>query len=95
MPSVSSDSMAHDFLAHLRHGPSSVTGWIVFGVATLAWIVWWSLAVGYTDEVPDAEAKRLGSFARVLRAYAPPRFVRSQRWVFPMVFILYVISVYI
>ena len=87
--------MIQEFLNHLKRGPTSFLGAVVFGICILACIVWLALAMGYTDEVSDAEKRRLWTFHRIVWEYAPPKFVRSARWFFLGAFLLYVISVYL
>lgn len=88
-------NMIRSFLDHLGKGPSSLAGGAVFAICIVACIAWVALAMGYTDEVPDSEKRRLGSLLRLVEVYAPRSFVRSAFWFFPAVFLLYVVCVYI
>ncbi len=93
---VSEGTMLHEVAQHLRQGPTSPGGWVLAGVCFLALIVRVALELGYVDEALGGPSKPgLESHSRLLKANAPPRFVRSGRWLYPALVLGYVISVYI
>jgi hypothetical protein len=82
-----------EFLHKLEYGPTSLTGWLLLAPCFLVLLGWLGAVLGYGDDAPEDEKRKLGSGWNVLKHYAPPSFIRFTRWFFLCFAVLYVISV--
>ena len=84
-----------ELLHRLSHGPSSLAGWGLLSLCGFTLIIWFAISLGYGDDAPEAEKKRLGTAWGVIKHFAPPSFIRFTRWFVIALAIIYVVSVYL